>query len=70
MTQSVHKDRKELIDKNIISIDPGKCDLLYCVDGSNNDANTFRYSQENATRQIRKETKSKKYAKINGKTII
>ena len=52
MMQSNHKDTKELMGKNIVSIDPGKCDLLYCVNGSNKDAKTFRYSQENATRQI------------------
>jgi len=65
----------ELQDKKIVAIDPGKCDLLYCVDNDNKDANTFRYSQD----QRRKETKSKKYSKIilelkqekiNGKSII
>jgi hypothetical protein len=62
-------------NKKIISIDPGKCDILYCVDSDNKDANTFRYSQD----QRRKETKVKKYnklilnekeTKIEGKTII
>lgn len=62
-------------NKKIISIDPGKCDILYCVDSDNKDANTFRYSQD----QRRKETKVKKYnklilnekeTKIKGKTII
>ena len=53
----------------------GKSDLIYCVDGTEKDANKFRYSQD----QRRKETKSKKFSKlilelkqekINGKTII
>jgi hypothetical protein len=66
---------KELQPKKIISIDPGKEDLIYCVDGSNKDATIFRYSQN----QRRKETKMKKYNniiigmkhnKIQGKTII
>jgi hypothetical protein len=47
-------------NKKIVSIDPGKCDILYCVDGDNKGANTFRYSQD----QRRKETKVKKYNKL------
>ena len=59
----------------IVAIEPGKCDLIYCVDADNKDANKFRYSQD----QRRKETKKKKYSKIQlelkkekiqGKTII
>lgn len=62
-------------NKKIVAIDPGKCDLIYCVDSDNKEANTFRYSQD----QRRKETKLKKYnkliikekeTKILGKTII
>jgi len=62
-------------NKKIVAIDPGKCDLIYCVDGDNKEANKFRYSQD----QRRKETKLKKYnkliikekeTKIIGKTII
>ena len=62
-------------NKKIVAFDPGKCDLIYCVDGDNKEANTFRYSQD----QRRKETKIKKYnkliikekeTKIVGKTII
>jgi len=58
-----------------VGIDPGLCDLIYCVDNDNKDANKFRYSQD----QRRNETKKKKYSKIqlelkkekiNGKTII
>lgn len=58
-----------------MGIDPGLCDLIYCVDNDNKDANKFRYSQD----QRRNETKKKKYSKIqlelkkekiNGKTII
>ena len=65
----------QLQNKNIVAIDPGKCDLIYCVDDDNKEANKFRYSQD----QRRKETKKKKYSKIqlelkqekiNGKTII
>ena len=50
----------ELKNKKIIGIDAGKCDLIYCVDGSRKDSNVFRYSQD----QRRKETKMKKYANI------
>jgi len=62
-------------DKKIVAIDPGKCDLLYCVDGDGKEANKFRYCQD----QRRKELKVNKYKKIqldhkqekiNGKTII
>jgi hypothetical protein len=68
-------DYTQLQNKKIVSIDPGLCDLIYCVDSDNKDANKFRYSQD----QRRKETKKKKYSKIqlklkrekiNGKTII
>jgi len=61
--------------KKVIGIDPGKSDLIYCVDDASKDANVFRYSQD----QRRKETKMKKYNniilgmktnKIEGKTII
>lgn len=69
------EDYTELQDKKIIGVDAGKCDLIYCVDGSNKNATTFRYSQD----QRRKETKNKKYCnirigmkynKIQEKTII
>lgn len=53
-------DYTQLQNKKIIGIDPGKCDLIYCVDADNKDANKFRYSQD----QRRKETKKKKYSKI------
>ena len=68
-------DYTQLQNKKIVGIDPGLCDLIYCVDADNTDANKFRYSQD----QRRKETKKKKYSKIqlelkkekiNGKTII
>ena len=68
-------DYTQLQNKKIVSIDPGICDLIYCVDNDNKNANKFRYSQD----QRRKETKKKKYSKIqlelkkekiNGKTII
>jgi hypothetical protein len=35
-------DYSTLQNKRIIGIDAGKCDLIYCVDGSNKDATTFR----------------------------
>jgi hypothetical protein len=68
-------DYTKLQNKKIVAIDPGKCDLIYCVDNDKKEANKFRYSQD----QRRKETKKKKYSKIqlelkkekiNGKTII
>ena len=69
------EDYTELQNKKIVGIDPGKEDLIYCVDGASKEANHFRYSQN----QRRKETKMKKYNniilamksnKINEKTII
>jgi hypothetical protein len=68
-------DYSTLRDKKIVGVDPGKEDLIYCVDDYSKDANVFRYSQN----QRRKETKMKKYNniilamktnKIEGKTII
>jgi hypothetical protein len=68
-------DYSKLQNKKVIGIDPGKSDLIYCVDDASKDANVFRYSQD----QRRKETKMKKYNniilgmktnKIEGKTII
>ena len=67
--------RRNLQNKKIVAIDPGKCDIIYCVDGDTKEANEFRYSQDSR----RKETKLKKYAKIiinlkeekiDGKTIV
>ena len=68
-------DYSTLQNKTIVGIDPGKEDLIYCVDDASKDAHVFRYSQN----QRRKETKIKKYNniilamktnKIEGKTII
>jgi hypothetical protein len=68
-------DYAQLQNKKIVGVDPGLCDLIYCVDADNKEANKFRYSQD----QRRKETKKKKYSKIQlelkkeriqGKTII
>ena len=53
-------DYSSLQNKKIVAIDPGKCDLIYCVDDCNKQANKFRYSQD----QRRKETKKKKFSKI------
>jgi hypothetical protein len=64
-----------LQNKKIVAIDPGKCDIIYCVDGCCKDATMFRYTQDSR----RKECKIKKYnklilefkkEKIDGKTII
>ena len=35
-----------LKNKTIVGVDPGKCDIIYCVDGDNKQAKTFRYSQD------------------------
>jgi hypothetical protein len=68
-------DYSKLQNKKVIGIDPGKEDLIYCVDDASKDANVFRYSQN----QRRKETKMQKYNniilgmknnKIECKTII
>ena len=68
-------DYTELKNKNIVGVDPGTSDLLFCVDGDNKDADEFRYTQNSR----RKECKIKKYQKIilkfkeekiNGKTVI
>ena len=68
-------DYSALRDKTIVGVDPGKNDLIYCVDSASQDANVFRYSQD----QRRKETKMKKYnniilgmktQKIQGKSVI
>ena len=45
----------DLQNKKIVGVDPGLCDLIYCVDADNKEANKFRYSQD----QRRKETKKK-----------
>ena len=52
-------DYSSLQNKKIVAIDPGKCDLIYCVDNSNKETNKFRYSQD----QRRKETKKKEVFK-------
>jgi hypothetical protein len=68
-------DYTQLKNKKIVAIDPGKSDLIYCVDSDNKNANKFRYTQDSR----RKECKIKKYSKlilkfkeekIEGKTII
>lgn len=67
--------KESLKDKKIVGIDPGKNDLIYCVDGVEKEANKFRYSQA----QRNNETKKHKFLsiflehkqeKIDGKTII
>jgi len=68
-------DYTNIKNKKLVCIDPGKSDILYCVDNDNKDANEFRYTQDSR----RKECKIKKYAKIilefkkekiDGKTVI
>ena len=54
------KDYSKIKDKTLVAYDPGLSDLIYCVNGSTKEANTFRYSQDSR----RKETKLKKYSKI------
>lgn len=55
-------NRSYLEGKNIVGIDPNKQDLIHCSMLSNNGERVgFRYTQD----QRRKETKSKKYSKIN-----
>ena len=50
-----------LKDKKVISIDPNKDDLIYCISGEkNNNLKQFRYTQN----QRSKETRKRKYKKI------
>ena len=49
-----------LKNKNIVGMDPGKCRIIYFVDGDTKEAQNFRYNKD----QRRKETKTKKYSKI------
>jgi hypothetical protein len=53
-------DYTDLKNKKIVGIDPGKSDILYCVDNDNKKAKEFRYTQDSR----RKECKIKKYSKI------
>lgn len=66
---------KRLQTKTLVSIDPNKGDLIYCVDGTTKERKQFRYTQD----QRRKETKKKKYRDIqldlkkeiiDGKSVI
>ncbi len=49
--------KPDLIQKNLVCIDPGRSDLIYCADNS---GKTFRYTQN----QRRKELRTKKYRYI------
>lgn len=53
-------DYTELKNKKIVAVDPGKSDLIYCVNSDDNTANEFRYTQDSR----RKECKIKKYSQI------
>lgn len=62
-------DYTPLQGKNIVAIDPNLSDLLFCVNGTDKEANKFRYTQD----QRRKETKVKKYRNLlleNKKRVI
>ena len=43
-------DYSQAQNKKIVAIDPGKCDLIYCVDDCNKEANKFRYSHDHVER--------------------
>lgn len=60
------KETSKFKKYNVVGIDPGKSDLLYCVSENKKNIKTFRYSNI----QRIKETKSNKYSKIieNDKT--
>jgi hypothetical protein len=58
--KELYIDEVKVKNKKIVAIDPGKCDLIFCVNGSDKKANTFRYSQD----KRRNETASKKYGKL------
>jgi hypothetical protein len=53
-------DYTNIKNKKIVAIDPGKSDILYCVNSDNKESKEFRYTQNSR----RKECKIKKYAKI------
>lgn len=55
-----NKDKKDLLKYDVVGVDPGKCDLVFCSTKINNEIKTFRYSSI----QRMKETRSKKYLKI------
>ena len=54
------KNYTRLKDKKIIAIDPGKSDLIYCVDSATKDANIYRYTQD----RRRRIGKSKRFGKL------
>jgi hypothetical protein len=54
------KDYTNLKQKKIVAIDPGKSDLIYCVDSASKDANVYRYTQD----RRRKIGKSKRFNKL------
>ena len=53
-------DYTRLKEKKIVAIDPGKSDLIYCVDSASKDANVYRYTQD----RRRKIGKSKRFNKL------
>ena len=54
------KDYTRLKEKKIVAIDPGKSDLIYCVDSASKDTNVYRYTQD----RRRKIGKSKRFNKL------
>lgn len=70
------KERKELRKYNVIGLDPGKSDLIFCSTKDENDKiTTFRYSQIQRNKEIRNKRytrileNDKKKLKINNKSI-
>ena len=70
------KEKKELRKYNIIGVDPGVADLIFCSTIDNDDnIKTFRYSQIQRNKETRNKRymkiikKNKKSLKINEKTI-
>ena len=54
------KDYTKLKEKKIVAIDPGKSDLIYCVDSASKEANIYRYTQD----RRRRIGKSKRFNKL------
>jgi len=64
------KELKKLKKMKIVAIDPGKCDLIYCVDNDNKEANEFRNSQDQIKKLMNLDiVKTKEEKKPNIKNI-
>ncbi len=71
-TKYIQEENKNILKKlrkyNVVGIDPGKEDLLYCTDGRTNKKgkyNTFRYSKN----QYKKETNTRIFKKLQEKEL-